>query len=122
VRLVAPEPSPERARVLLSLAWHLVITARFAEARALAEEAAAVAAQVGARVQEADARAALGQAHAHAHLGEAGAGIAELDNHRPPGRRGWRCAAMLRATVNHSDVLLAAGRLEETVRVALGGV
>ncbi len=29
---------------------------------------------------------------------------------------------MLRATVNHSDVLLAAGRLEETVRVALGGV
>lgn len=124
MRLVAPEPSPERARVLLSLAWHLVITARFAEARALAEEAAAVAAQVGARVQEADARAALGQAHAHAHahLGEADAGIAELDNHRPPGRRGRRCAAMLRATVNHSDVLLAAGRLEETVRVALGGV
>lgn len=79
MRLVAPEPSPERARVLLSLAWHLVITARFAEARALAEEAAAVAAQVGARVQEADARAALGQAHAHAHLGEADAGIAELD-------------------------------------------
>jgi ATP/maltotriose-dependent transcriptional regulator MalT len=120
VRLVAPEPSPERARVLLSLAWHLVMTARFAEARALAEEAAGIAAQVGAGMQEADARCALGQALAH--LGEADAGIAELDTAGQLAVEAGDVPAMLRATVNHSDVLLAAGRLEEAVRAALGGI
>ena len=43
VRLVPPEPSPERARVLGSLALYLVMVDRFAEARGPAEEAIAIA-------------------------------------------------------------------------------
>jgi predicted ATPase len=62
LRLVAPEPSSEQARVLGSLAQLLVLVARFAEARGLAEEAVAIAVKVGARAEEANARTALGSA------------------------------------------------------------
>jgi tetratricopeptide (TPR) repeat protein len=53
VRLVPSEPSPERARVLGSLALLLVLVDRFTEARGPAEEAAAIAGQVGAVAEEA---------------------------------------------------------------------
>src|SRR5215207_5634627 len=76
VRLVPPGPSAERARVLGSLAHLLVRVDRFAEARAPAEEAVAIAAKVGARAEEAIARATLGIALGH--LGEVDAGLAEL--------------------------------------------
>jgi tetratricopeptide (TPR) repeat protein len=62
VRLIPPGPSVERARVLGSLAQLLVLVSRFAEARGLAEQAAAIATQVGARAEEANARTALGGA------------------------------------------------------------
>src|SRR5262249_15366381 len=77
VRLVAPAPSAERARVLGSLARLLVYVDRFAEARELAEEAVAIAGQVGARAEEADARAALGGPLVQ--LGDPDAGLAELE-------------------------------------------
>jgi DNA-binding CsgD family transcriptional regulator len=120
VRLVRPEPSPERARVLGSLAQLLVLVARFVEARGLAEEAAAIARQVGARAEEANARAALGGALAH--LGEPDAGLAELQAARRLATQAGDVTAVLRAMVNHSDVLLAAGRLHEAATVALGGI
>ncbi len=120
VRLVRPEPSPERARVLGSLAQLLVLVSRSAEARGLAEEAAAIACKVGACAEEANARAALGGALAH--LGEADAALAELQAARRLATQAGDVAAVLRAMVNHSDVLLAAGRLHEAATVALGGI
>jgi hypothetical protein len=83
VRLVAPEPSVERARVLGSLALYLERADRVAEARELAEEAIAIAGQVGAHAEEANARTALGAALGY--LGEPDAGLA--GGWRPPA--GW---------------------------------
>jgi DNA-binding CsgD family transcriptional regulator/tetratricopeptide (TPR) repeat protein len=120
VRLVAPEPSAERARVLGSLAQLLVLVARFAEARGLAEEAVAIARRVGARAEEVIARTALGGALVH--LGDADAGLAELQAARRLAAEAGEVVDLLRAVLNHSDGLLAAGRLEEAVTVALDGI
>ena len=119
-RLVAPEPSSERARVLGSLAQLLALLSRFGEARGLAEEAVAMARQVGARTEEATARTALGSALIQ--LGNADAGLAELEAARRLATQASDVVVMLRAIVNHSDGLLAAGRLEEAATVALDGL
>jgi DNA-binding CsgD family transcriptional regulator/tetratricopeptide (TPR) repeat protein len=120
VRLVAPEPSPERARVLGSLAHLLALVDRFEEARGIAEEAAAIARQVGARAEEANARTALGSALVH--LGETDTGLAELEAAGRLARQADDVIIMLRASNNHADLLLTAGRLEEAATVALGGL
>jgi DNA-binding CsgD family transcriptional regulator len=120
VRLVAPGPSPERARVLGSLAQLLVLVSRFQEASGLAEEAVAIARTVGARAEEANARTALGGALIH--LGEPDAALAELKVARRLATQADDMIVMLRAITNHSDRLLAAGRLEEAVVIALDGV
>jgi DNA-binding CsgD family transcriptional regulator len=120
VRLVAPEPSPERARVLGSLAHLLALVDRFEEARGIAEEAAAIARQVGARAEEANARTALGSALVH--LGETDTGLAELEAAGRLARQADDVIMMLRASNNHADLLLTAGRLEEAATVALGGL
>jgi ATP/maltotriose-dependent transcriptional regulator MalT len=120
VRLVASEPSPERARVLSSLALLLGLVARFAEARKLAGEAVAVAVKVGARAEEANARTALGGALIH--LGDADAGLAELAAAVRLARKAGDVVDLLRTVLNHSDGLLATGRLTEAAAVALGGL
>jgi DNA-binding CsgD family transcriptional regulator len=120
VRLVPPGPSPERARVLGSLALLLALVDRFEEARGLAEEAAAIARQVGARAEEASARTALGSALVH--LGETDTGLAELEAAGRLARQADDVIMMLRASNNHADLLLTAGRLEEAATVALGGL
>jgi DNA-binding CsgD family transcriptional regulator len=120
VRLVAPEPSPERARVLGSLANLLALVDRFEEARGVAEEAAAIACQVGARAEEASARTALGSALVN--VGEPDTGLAELEAARRLARQADDVIIMLRASNNHADLLLTAGRLEEAATVALGGL
>jgi DNA-binding CsgD family transcriptional regulator len=120
VRLVPPAPSAERARVLGWLAQLLVLVSRFAEARELAEEAVAIACQVGARAEEATARTALG--YALVHLGEADAGLAELEAARRLAAQAGDVILALRAIVNHSDGLLAAGRLDQAAALALDGL
>jgi ATP/maltotriose-dependent transcriptional regulator MalT len=120
VRLVPPEPSAERARVLGSLAQLLVLVDRFEEARGLAEEAIAIAVKVGARAEEATARTALGGALSH--LGETDAGLAELEAAHRLATQVGEVIVMLRAIVNRSDGLLAAGRMEEAATVALDGI
>jgi DNA-binding CsgD family transcriptional regulator len=120
VRLVAPEPSAERARVLGSLAYLLAIVARFAEARRVAEEAFAIAAKVGAPAEEADARTALGIVLVN--LGDVDAGLAELQAARRLATQAGHVVVTVRAILNHSDALLATGRLEEAVVVALDGI
>jgi DNA-binding NarL/FixJ family response regulator len=120
VRLVAAEPSAERARVLGSLAQLLVLVSRFREASDLAEEAVAIARKVGARAEEANARTALGGALIH--LGDPDAALAELEVARRRATQADDVIVMLRAITNHSDRLLAAGRLEEAVVVAVDGI
>jgi DNA-binding CsgD family transcriptional regulator/tetratricopeptide (TPR) repeat protein len=120
VRLVPPEPSVERARVLGSLAQLLVLVDRLEEARGLAEEAVAIAGQVGARVEEADARTALGGAIIY--LGEPDAGLAELEMAVRLATEAGDLIVMLRAILNRSDRLLVAGRLTEAATVALDGI
>jgi DNA-binding CsgD family transcriptional regulator len=121
VRLVPPEPSAERARVLSSLAeLLLVLGARPEEARGLAEEAVAIAGQVGAVAEEANARTSLGSALGY--LGEVDAGLVELAAAVRLTKQAGAVVDLLRAIVNRSDALVAAGRLEEAVTVALGGL
>src|SRR5262249_56974996 len=76
-RRVARGPAAGRARVLGWLAALLVLVDRFAEVREVAEEAAAIAGQAGARAEEATARTALGGALVQ--LGDPDAGLAELE-------------------------------------------
>ncbi len=120
VRLVRPEPSPERARVLGSLAQLLVLVSRFEEARGPAEEAAAIARQVGARVEEAAARTALGSVLVE--LGDPDAGLAEYEAAVHLARQADDVVVLLRAVLNRSDGLLATGRTEEAAAAALGGI
>jgi ATP/maltotriose-dependent transcriptional regulator MalT len=120
VRLVAPEPSPERARVLGSLALYLLGVDRFAEVREVAEEAVATARHVGARAEEANARTALGSALIQ--LGDPDAGLAELEAACRLAPQADDVIVALRAITDHSDGLLATGRLEEVVVVALDGL
>jgi DNA-binding CsgD family transcriptional regulator/tetratricopeptide (TPR) repeat protein len=120
VRLVPPDPSPERARVLASLAQLLVLVARFAEARKLAEEAAAMAGRVGAVREEAIARTALSSTLIH--LGDADAGLAAMEAAVRLAREAGEVVDLLRTLVNHSDGLLAAGRLERAAEVALDAI
>jgi DNA-binding CsgD family transcriptional regulator/tetratricopeptide (TPR) repeat protein len=120
VRLVPPQPSVERARVLGSLAQYLLIVDRFAELRGPAEEAIATAERVGARAEEANARTALGGALIY--LGEPDAGLAELETAVRLATEAGDLIVMLRAILNHSDKLLAVGRLTEAATVALDGI
>jgi ATP/maltotriose-dependent transcriptional regulator MalT len=120
VRLVPPEPSTERARVLGSLALYLERADRFAEARELAEEAVAIATQVGAHAEEANARIALGGALGY--LGEPDAGLAELAAARRLATQAGDVILAPRTIVYHSDVLQAAGRLEQAATAALDGI
>jgi tetratricopeptide (TPR) repeat protein len=121
VRLVPPEPSVERARVLGSLARYLlVLVTQPAQARGLAAEAAAIAGQVGAVAEEATARATLGGALVD--LGEADAGLAELDVAGRLATKAGEVLLPLRAIVDYSDALLATGHLEQAATVALDGL
>ena len=120
VRLVGPAPSPERARVLGSLAQMLVLVSRFDEAGGLAAEAAAIAARTAAPAEEATARMALGATLVQ--RGDVDGGLAELDAAVRLAGQGDAVVALLRAILNHSDALLAAGRMEEALEVALDGI
>jgi DNA-binding CsgD family transcriptional regulator len=120
VQLVAPQPSVERARVLGSLARLLALVDRFAEARSPAEEAVAIAQQVGALSEEANARIALGSALVNG--GDADAGLAELKAARGLATRAGDVIALLGVIITQSDVLIAAGRLEQAATAALDGL
>jgi hypothetical protein len=79
-----------------------------------------MARQVGARAEEAAARTTLGSALVY--LGEADAGLAELAAAVRLATQAGVMIDLLRAIVNHSDCLLAAGRLDEAATVALDGI
>src|SRR4029450_3663105 len=76
--------------------------------------------QAGARAEEANARSALGSALIQ--LGDAEAGLAEQEAAVRLAREAGEVVVMGRGTVNYSDALVAAGRLEEAARVALDAI
>jgi tetratricopeptide (TPR) repeat protein len=78
IRLVPPgPPTPERAQVLAGLGQALMLKPLFEQARAVTEEAIAVARKAGARAAEGHARDTLGVVLAH--LGDTAAGMAHLE-------------------------------------------
>jgi DNA-binding CsgD family transcriptional regulator/tetratricopeptide (TPR) repeat protein len=120
VRLVPPEPSAARARVLAGLGQALMLRARFAEAADVCTEAIAVARTVGAPVVEAHAMNSLGTAIAR--LGEPGRGLAYLEESRRRSAELGAAKDEARACVNLSDLLDDLGRPEEAVAVASDGM
>jgi DNA-binding CsgD family transcriptional regulator/tetratricopeptide (TPR) repeat protein len=120
VRLVPPEPSPARARVLAGLGQALMLRARFAEAADVCTEAIAVARTAGAPVVEAHAMNTLGIAIAR--LGEPERGLAHLERSRRRSAELGAAKDEARACVNLSDLLDDLGRPEAAVAVANDGM
>ncbi len=125
VRLVPPgPPTPERAQVLASLGQALMLKPRFEQARAVCEEAIAVARSTGARAAEGHALDTLGVVLAH--LGDTAAGLAHLeealriaeDLHE---NHGFDIDDMLRAHANLCDLFDLTGELERAAAMALHG-
>jgi tetratricopeptide (TPR) repeat protein len=120
VRLVPPEPSAARARVLAGLGQALMLRARFAEAASVCEEAIAVARAVGDRQVEGHARNTLGASIAR--LDQIDRGLALLEEARRLAAELGAAKDEARACVNLSDMLDDLGRLEEAVAVADAGM
>ena len=126
IRLVPSEPpTPERAQVLASLGQALMLKPLFDQARAVCEEAIAVARATGERAAEGHARDTLGVVLAH--LGDTAGGLAHLeealriaeDLHE---RLGLDVDEVLRAQSNQCDLLDLTGELERAAALALHGV
>jgi DNA-binding CsgD family transcriptional regulator/tetratricopeptide (TPR) repeat protein len=120
VRLVPPEPTAARARVLAGLGQALMLRARFAESADVCTEAIAVARAAGAPVVEAHAMNSLGTAIAR--LGETERGLAYLEQSRRRSAGLGAAKDEARACVNLSDLLDDLGRPEEAVAVATEGM
>ncbi|HET7516905.1 MAG TPA: AAA family ATPase, partial [Actinomycetes bacterium] len=120
VRLVPPEPSAARARVLAGLGQALMLRARFAESIATCQEAIEVARAAGSRVVE--AHALNSQGTAMARLDDPEGGLARLWASRRVAAELGSAKDEVRACVNLSDLLEDLGRLEEAVAVAMEGI
>ena len=125
VRLVPPQPpTPERAQVLASLGQALMLKPMFEQARAVCEEAIAVARAAGARAAEGHARNTLGVVLAH--LGDTAAGLAHLEEALRIGEdlhehHSFEVDDMLRAHINLCDLFDLTGELERAATLALHG-
>jgi DNA-binding CsgD family transcriptional regulator len=121
VRLTPPEPpSAARARAIAGLAQILMLSGRFAEARALADDALAIAEAVGAREIEGHARNTRGLSRAMD--GEVDEGIADLLDAKAIAEDVGVVDDIGRAYANWNWVLDTVGRLEEAIDVASAGV
>jgi DNA-binding CsgD family transcriptional regulator len=122
VELVPTEPVTSwQAAVVSGHAQVLVLTGRFADGRAEAERALALAAQVAdGRPIEGRARDDLGVALAH--LGEVDRGIAELRTAAAIAREQSDVDEVARAVVDLHRVLFDAGRFADALSVALDGI
>jgi DNA-binding CsgD family transcriptional regulator/tetratricopeptide (TPR) repeat protein len=120
VRLIPPDPpSRERARVLASFAEALVFASRSEQARAVSQEAVAIARQLGAEVELGRALVALGGAQVDSGSFEAAAvslreacRLAEQHADLDTLGRAWGWLG---------DALMQAGGLEDAVEVSLSG-
>jgi DNA-binding CsgD family transcriptional regulator/tetratricopeptide (TPR) repeat protein len=123
VELMPTDPVTSwQAAVVSGHSQMLMLTSRFEEARAEAERAIALAHQVpDGRATEGSARNNLGVSLAH--LGEVDRGIEELRTAARIAREGFDDVDdIARAIVNLNSVLFDAGRFDEALAVALGGL
>ena len=116
LRLIpAAPPSVELAHAVTDLAYTEMLNGRSDETRTTAEEAVALARQVGDRRLESLALNVLGCALSR--LGESDAGVARLREAVALAREAGGPEEVGRAYVNLSDALDTAGRLDEAVAV-----
>jgi DNA-binding CsgD family transcriptional regulator len=116
----AEPPSAERALVLGALGQVLMLANRFAECLPFTREAVAIARDVGAEGIEAHALNTL--AATYSHQGEPLRGKEATDRAREIARRLGLVEEVARSYINGSDALDQAGRIEESVTLALEGV
>jgi DNA-binding CsgD family transcriptional regulator len=120
VALIPEEPpSAERARALGGLGRVLMLGGEPARSRVQCEAAVAVARAVGARAEEADALATLGDDLSR--LGNRAAGLRCLRQARALAAETGESEPLSRIAVPLSDQLRRDGQLEEAVEVALAG-
>jgi ATP/maltotriose-dependent transcriptional regulator MalT len=120
VDLLPPDrPRPELARVLASLAQIHMLRGRTAEALERAEQALAVAREVGAGAAEALALNTLGSTFAF--IGDRERAIALLRESLERSRALGETDTMFRAYVNLAEVLDQDGQLEESAALSLEG-
>ena len=113
VRILPPEPSAERARVLAAHAQWLLLAGRRRDALGRAEEALAVARTIGARAEEGHALDILGSCTGDTeHLVAARRIAEEVGN----------AEGITRADINLSAVLWSRGRLREANDVGRRGL
>ncbi|HEY4724551.1 MAG TPA: hypothetical protein VIJ13_01035, partial [Actinomycetota bacterium] len=115
----ASPPLAERAQVLAAFGEALITQARFRESRELCEEAIAIAGQIGALVEEGDARRALGVDLAF--LGDLEAGVGELAEARRIVEAVGTVDQVARTFATWSGLLETFGRLEAAAGLALEG-
>jgi tetratricopeptide (TPR) repeat protein len=119
---VAPveRPTRELAMVLAGHGRLLLMRGRNQEAAGVCERAIAVARQVGAPAEEASALTTLGTAIRV--LGQIDDGVAHLERARAVAEQAGAITEVGRSWINHSQVLLSAGRYQEAVQVAREGL
>jgi DNA-binding CsgD family transcriptional regulator/tetratricopeptide (TPR) repeat protein len=113
VRILPPDPSAERARVLAAHAQWLMLAGRGRDAARRAEEALAVARTVGARAEE---------GHALDILGSCTGDIEHLEEARRIAEEVGNAEGVTRADLDLSAVLWSRGRLREAHDVGLRGL
>jgi DNA-binding CsgD family transcriptional regulator/tetratricopeptide (TPR) repeat protein len=120
VRLIPPAPpSKERARVLASFAEALVFASRTEQARAVSEEAVALARQLGAKLELGRALVALGGAQVDS--GSFQAAVVSLREACRLAEQHADLDTLGRAYGWLGDALMQSGRLEDAVAVSLSG-
>jgi len=120
LRTVPAEPSAARARVLAATAQSLMLRSLHLSARGYAEQAIAVASEVGALAEEAYARNTLGCDLAA--LGHDTEGIGLLEEALAMARRAGDEAEVGRCLINLTENLAIARRCADAVRVGDAGV
>jgi DNA-binding CsgD family transcriptional regulator len=112
-------PSALRARLLAALASWRLLLGEAQQARPLAEQAVAMAKQVGTEAEYARGLAILGIVQAQ--RGELEAGLAALRTSFSLAYRAGSIEGVVRAATNHVHLLYTAGRCAEALEVARSG-
>ncbi len=123
VQLVPRTASPERARALAALAQQQMLEGRFEESARLAEEARAVAREVGDAALAELGHATCTLAVDRGYAGEIEAALALLDEAVELARATRRLDDLMRATVNRTHLLLSVDvRLDAALAAAEAGI
>jgi len=121
VELAPPRPaSPERAYALGSLAGGLMMARRHAESLPVAEQALALARDVGAREAEVRARTVLGGDLAY--LGRGTAGLAQFRQALQLAKEAGDHLGLERVYINLTDALTMLGRFRVSARLGQAGL